>query len=85
MCMNAKHRNRKEAIDKLLGYLLARLNEQEGKGVYRDKLLNAYAYDSGVSIRTLREYTKILIDSDLIKSNRDYVWPLLSLVDRNGT
>ncbi len=57
MCMSIKNKNRREAIDKLLGYLLGRLNEEDDKTAYRDTLLNSYAYESGISIRTLREYT----------------------------
>ena len=81
MCMNIKNRDRKEAIDKLLVYLLTRLNAEERKSVYRNRTLNTYAYESGLSIRTLREYTGILNSANLIKVSGPYHSPVIGLVD----
>ena len=66
-------------MDKLLAYLMARLKDEDGKTSYRDGLLNSYAYETGVSIRTLREYVDVLCSAGLISLGA-YYNPTISLV-----
>ena len=80
--MNVKHRARRQAIDELLEYLLVKLDAEDGKQAYRRKLLNAYSYESGISIRVLREYVDVLSAAGKIKQDRvSSHWPLLRRVE----
>jgi len=81
VCMMMKHRNRKASIDKLKDYLLSKLNESEEKALRRSTLLNSYSYESGVSIRTLREYVRTLIGAGFITGYDPYWDPVLRLPD----
>ena len=58
--MTSKQQARKTAIDDLLVYLLTRLDPDPSKSVSLYWLLEGYAYESGFSIRTLKEYAFIL-------------------------
>ena len=79
--MSAKHSGRRAAIDDLLAYLLPRLEAEESKGVYRNGLLNAYSYESGISIRVLREYVDVLSAAGkLIQDRASSHWPILRRV-----
>lgn len=75
--MSVKHSGRRAAIDELLAYLLPRLEAEEPKGVYRNGLLNAYSYESGISIRVLREYVDVLSAAGKIRQDRSGHWPVL--------
>lgn len=78
--MNAKHRGRRAAIDELLEYLLTKLKSEAPESVDRNGLLNAYSYESGISIRILREYVDVLAAAGKIHQDRSGHWPSLSLV-----
>ena len=58
--MTSKQEARKAEIDKLLEYLLPKLDSDPSKWVSLYGLLEGYAYGSGFSIRTLKEYAFIL-------------------------
>ena len=58
--MTSKQEARKAEIDKLLEYLLTKLDADPSKWDSLYRLLNQYAYESGISARTLKEYAFIL-------------------------
>lgn len=79
--MNKKQENRKRAVSSLLDYLTPRLNAQWNGRLERNKLLNAYAFESGVSIHTLIEYVNVLKGAGLILMGGQGTDAEISLVD----
>lgn len=80
MCVSIKNINRKAAIKRLLDYTLVLLNDSEEKWVYRKTALNSYAFDSGVSLRTLREYLGVLTSAGFIRQGWERSSPVIRLV-----
>ena len=52
--------DRKYKIDQLFSYVKGRIEASEKGYLSRRSLLSVYAYESGFSLRTLREYLDIL-------------------------
>ena len=80
MSVSTKSRVRKAAIDELLKFLLVKVGAAERGYLYRDHLLSLYSFESGLSIRLLREYINVLGAAGLIVVGHDYINPAIRLV-----
>ena len=71
---------RKHKIDKLFSYVKQRIDASEKGYLNRRSLLNVYAYESGFSLRTLREYLDILEYTGKVVLGDPYWDPKVTLV-----
>ena len=63
--------NRKLKVEGLLRYIEA---HDSREGSYRSRLLGGFSYDSGISIRTLREYLNVLLSIGKVERVRGGEW-----------